>query len=155
MVHVPLMFLLEWREFPSALCFAGEKKLDDSSCRNVVGLTRIAWHATFQYLLQEKICNPAHEQTPLSNYTIDSVIWHREIGRAKDLSAHSRNFFFCQVPMVFRTAVFESVSLSAFFSFNLWSLHYTADMLICTARRSFWRCAKETTKNKTRRLFRQ
>jgi hypothetical protein len=27
MVHVPLMFLSEWREFPSAPCFAG-KKLD-------------------------------------------------------------------------------------------------------------------------------
>jgi len=27
MVHVPLMFLSEWREFPSAPCLAGEKKL--------------------------------------------------------------------------------------------------------------------------------
>ena len=31
MVHVPLMFLSEWREFSSAPCFAGEKKLDESS----------------------------------------------------------------------------------------------------------------------------
>jgi len=29
----------------------------------------------------------AHEQTPLSNDTIDSVVQHREVGRAKDLSA--------------------------------------------------------------------
>jgi len=29
----------------------------------------------------------AHEQNPLSNDTIDSVLRHREVGRAKDLSA--------------------------------------------------------------------
>jgi len=29
----------------------------------------------------------AHEQTPLSNITIDSVLRHREVGRAKYLSA--------------------------------------------------------------------
>jgi len=27
MVHVRLMFLSEWREFPSALCLAGKKDL--------------------------------------------------------------------------------------------------------------------------------
>jgi len=32
----------------------------------------------------------AHEQTPLSNETIDSVLRHREVGRAKDLSAPLR-----------------------------------------------------------------
>jgi len=26
MVHIPLTFLSEWREFPSALCLAGKKK---------------------------------------------------------------------------------------------------------------------------------
>jgi len=31
MVHVPLMSLSEWREFPSGPCLAGKKKLDDSS----------------------------------------------------------------------------------------------------------------------------
>jgi len=29
----------------------------------------------------------AHEQTPLSNDTIDSILRHWEVGRAKDLSA--------------------------------------------------------------------
>jgi hypothetical protein len=33
------------------------------------------------------MCNSAHEQTPLSNGTIDSVLQYREVGRAKDLSA--------------------------------------------------------------------
>ena len=31
MVHFSLMFLSEWREFPSAPCLAGKKNLDDSS----------------------------------------------------------------------------------------------------------------------------
>jgi hypothetical protein len=27
MVHVPLMFLSEWREFPSPLCLAGKRMI--------------------------------------------------------------------------------------------------------------------------------
>jgi len=41
MVHVPLMFLSEWREFPSAPCLAG-KKLNDSSHLDVVEIMHIA-----------------------------------------------------------------------------------------------------------------
>jgi len=32
----------------------------------------------------------AHEQTPLSNDTIDSVLQHREVDQAKDLPATPR-----------------------------------------------------------------
>jgi len=42
MVHVPLMFLSEWREFPSAPCLAGKKKLDDSSRLDIVEITLVA-----------------------------------------------------------------------------------------------------------------
>jgi len=42
MVHVPLMFLSEWREFSSALCLAENKKLDDSSRLDVVEIARVA-----------------------------------------------------------------------------------------------------------------
>jgi len=35
------MFLSEWREFPSALCLAGGKKLNDSSRLDVVEIARI------------------------------------------------------------------------------------------------------------------
>ena len=42
MVHVPLMFLSEWREFPSAPCLAGEKKLDDNSRLDVVEIACVA-----------------------------------------------------------------------------------------------------------------
>ena len=50
MVHVPLMFLSEWSEFPSAPCIAGKKKLDDSSRPHVFQIARVAWHASFQHL---------------------------------------------------------------------------------------------------------
>jgi len=43
MVHVPLMFLSVWREFPLAPCLARKKKkLDDSSRLHVVEITGIA-----------------------------------------------------------------------------------------------------------------
>jgi hypothetical protein len=35
------MFLSEWREFPSAHCLAGKKKLDDSSRLDVIEIARI------------------------------------------------------------------------------------------------------------------
>jgi len=41
MVHVPLIFLSEWHEFPLAPCLAGKKKLDDSSHLRVVEIARV------------------------------------------------------------------------------------------------------------------
>ena len=35
------MFLSEWREFPSAPCLAGKKKLDDSLRLDVVEIARV------------------------------------------------------------------------------------------------------------------
>ena len=42
MVHVPLMFLSELREFPSVPFLAGKKKLDDSSRLDVVEIALVA-----------------------------------------------------------------------------------------------------------------
>jgi len=42
MVHIPLMFLSELREFPSAPCLARKKKLDYSSHLDVVEIVRVA-----------------------------------------------------------------------------------------------------------------
>ena len=43
MVHVPLIFLSEWREFPSAHGLAkGGGRLDDSSRRDVVEIAHVA-----------------------------------------------------------------------------------------------------------------
>ena len=36
------MFLLEWREFPSAPCLAGKKEYDDSSRLDVVEIARVS-----------------------------------------------------------------------------------------------------------------
>jgi len=41
MVHIPLMFLSEWHEFPTVPCLAGKKKLDDISRLDVVEITRV------------------------------------------------------------------------------------------------------------------
>jgi hypothetical protein len=41
MVHVPLMFLSELREFPLTLCLAGKKRVDTSSL-DVVEIARVA-----------------------------------------------------------------------------------------------------------------
>jgi len=41
MMHVPLMFLSEWREFPSAPCLAG-KIIDVSSRLEFVEIARVA-----------------------------------------------------------------------------------------------------------------
>ena len=79
---------MAWISFSALPC--RKKKLDESSCFDVVEIARVARHASFQPLQQEKTCNSAHEQTPLSNDTIDSVPRYREVGRAKDLSAPQR-----------------------------------------------------------------
>ena len=42
MAHIPLMFMSEWREFPSAPCLAGGKNLDDSLRLHVVETVRVA-----------------------------------------------------------------------------------------------------------------
>jgi len=44
----------------------------------------------FSLCNKKKTCNSAHEQNPLSNDTIDSVLRHREVDRAKNLSAPPR-----------------------------------------------------------------
>ena len=64
---------------------------------------------------KEKTCNSAHEQTPLSNDTIDSVLRQREEGRAKDLSVDPRNIMifgeWCWPPTPSSAGVKERVQL--------------------------------------------
>jgi len=76
---------MAWISFCDLPC--KKKKLDDSLRLHVVEIAHVVWHASFQPLWQEKACNSAHEQTPLSNDTIDSFLRHREVGWAKDLAA--------------------------------------------------------------------
>jgi hypothetical protein len=91
-VHVPLMFLSEWRGFLPKPCLRG-KNPENSSSLDFVEITPIAKYASFQHLLQRKTCNSALEHTHVNNDTIDSVLRLREIGRANDISAspHSKS----------------------------------------------------------------
>jgi len=91
MMHVPLMFLSEWREIPSASCLQEKKNL------MTLHVSMLLKSRASPDMLPSSPCNKkllaktsAHEQTPLSNDTIDSVLRHREVGRAKDLSALPR-----------------------------------------------------------------
>jgi len=77
--------------FLPRLALQKKKKLDSS--RLHVEIALVAWHASFQPLYLENTCNSAHEQIHLSNDTIDFVLRHREVGRAKDLSAPPRTAF--------------------------------------------------------------
>jgi hypothetical protein len=83
--------------FLRRLILQKKKKLDDSSCLHIAEIARVALHASFQPMKQEKTCNSAHEQTPLSDNTIDSVL-HQEVGQAKDLSAPPRMTFWLGQP---------------------------------------------------------
>ena len=42
MVHVPILFPSEWREFPSGAALQEKKNLDDSSRLDVVEIARVA-----------------------------------------------------------------------------------------------------------------
>jgi len=92
MAHVPLMFLSEWCEFPSAPCLAGKKKTLMTARVSMLLKSRVSPDMLHFSLCNKKTCYSAHEQTPLSNDTIVPVPRHREVGRAKDLSASPPNF---------------------------------------------------------------
>jgi hypothetical protein len=70
------------------------------------------------FSLCNKTCNSVHEQTPLSNDTTDSVLWHREVGRAKDLISTPRMLKIyikqhkCRLTMYKSTVTYSSVPVS-------------------------------------------
>ena len=74
------MFLSEWREFPSAPCFAG-KKIEEGSRLDVVEMARVAWHVSFS-LCEKKRLAIRHMNWPRPTTS--------EVVRAKDFSAPPR-----------------------------------------------------------------
>jgi len=50
MVHIPLMLLSEWREFPTASYLAAKRTWRQFACLDVVEIARVARHASFQPL---------------------------------------------------------------------------------------------------------
>jgi hypothetical protein len=77
-----------------------EKKLDERSRLDVVEIERVASLSSFLPLQQEKTCNSAYEQVPLSKDTIDSGLRLREVGRAKYLSAPPRKALSFKTPVM-------------------------------------------------------
>ena len=71
LVHVPLMFLSEWREFPSAPLLEGEKKLDDNSRLDAVEIARVASPDMLPFILcNKKILAIRHMNRPLFPTTL-------------------------------------------------------------------------------------
>jgi hypothetical protein len=64
--------------------------INDSKRLDVVEIARVDWHALFQPVLQGKACNSTHEQTPLSNDTIESVLRYFVLCRVKNMSVFPR-----------------------------------------------------------------
>jgi len=65
------------------------KKKNLSARVSMLLKSRVSPHM-LPFSLCNNTCNSAHEQTPLSNDTIDSVLQHGEVDRSKGLSAPPR-----------------------------------------------------------------
>ena len=79
----------EWREFPSAPCLARKKKL--TARISVLLKSRASPDLLPFSLYNKKRLAIRHMNRPLFPKTIDSVLRHREVGRAKDLLAPLRS----------------------------------------------------------------
>jgi hypothetical protein len=86
MVQVPLIFLSEWREFPSKTCLAGKKTWQLVSRCRWKSARRLTCLLSSPVIRNDYL-QFVREQTALSNDTIDFVLRYRELGRAKNLSA--------------------------------------------------------------------
>ena len=93
MVHVHLMFLSDWREFPSAPFLAKKKTLMTARVSMLLKTRASADMLPFSLCNKKRLAVLQHEQTLLSNDITDSVLRHREVGRAKDLSAPPRMMY--------------------------------------------------------------
>jgi hypothetical protein len=80
--------LSEWHEFSSTPCLAGKKTLWQLTSRCWNGACRQTCFLSAS--VTRKYLHIAHEQTLLSDDTINSVLRHWELDRAKDLSAPPR-----------------------------------------------------------------
>jgi len=66
------MFLSEWREFPSALCLAGKRKLDDSSRLDVVEIARVNASVIFSFLVGVSIYQ---HPCVIDSFQVHNVLW--------------------------------------------------------------------------------
>ena len=95
MVHVSLMFLSEWCEFPSVPCLAGKEtwwQLASWCCWNRARRLTCFLSAS----VTRKDLQFSTWTDHLSTDIIDSVLRHGEVRRAKDLPAHPHKTVWCQ-----------------------------------------------------------
>ena len=119
MVHVPLVCLSEWREFPSTPCFAGKKDIGDSSCLDVVEIARVVWHMLPFSLCNKKRLAIRHMNRPLFPTTLSIPSY--DIGKYVGLRI-------CLHPLVFYT--FWSSKSICWFSYK----HFVCTSLPCMLR---------------------
>jgi len=127
MVHVPLMFLSEWREFPSAF---KEKKtwwqLASLCCWNRAH--RLTWFLSAS--VTRKDLQFGTWTDPSFQGNIDSVLRHREVGRAKDLPAPPRTGQLEKSPQLLSTICLSSVNINNMcMSINLIGFKDTAHLM--------------------------
>ena len=92
MVHVPLMFLSERREFPSAPCLAGNKNLITARVSMLLKSRASPDMLPFGLCNKKRLAIRHVKRPPLSKDTIDFVLRHREVGLAKDLISTPSHF---------------------------------------------------------------
>ena len=92
MVHVRLMFLSEWREFTSVPCLArgGGGNLMTARVSMVLKSCASPDILPFSLCNKKRLAILHMNRPPPSNDIIDSILRHRDIFRAKDLSALPR-----------------------------------------------------------------
>jgi len=92
MMHVSVR--MAWISFRALPCRGGKKKrkkkLDGSSHLDVAEIACVAWHAPLSASVTWKDLQFGTWTAPLSIDTMNCVLWHREVGRAKYLSAPPR-----------------------------------------------------------------
>jgi len=87
MVHVPVMFLSEWREIPSAPCLAGKRNFMTSRVLMLLKSRASADMLPFSLCSKKRLAIRRMNRLLFPMTLIDSVLRHREVDRAKDLPA--------------------------------------------------------------------
>ena len=91
-VHLHIMFLSEWHEFPSAPCPAVLKKMMTARVSMLLKSRASPDILPFSLCNKKGLAIRYMNRPPLSNDTIDSVLRHREEGWVKDLSSPPLSF---------------------------------------------------------------
>jgi hypothetical protein len=94
MVHVPLILLSDWSDFPSAPFLAGQKEPLMIARVSILFKPRASTDLLpFSLCNKKKLAIQHMNRPPLPNYNIDSVLRPRIVGQAKDFLTPPRIMF--------------------------------------------------------------